>query len=459
MSTGMMSGDDTFQADFTFANYCLLLDLAKKHYQFVTPEDAIRDDNRCVLWRHDVDLSLNRAVRLAEAEASRGIVATYFLNPHAEFYNVLELGQFEKVKRLIALGHRIGLHFDPHFYAIQSEERLSSLVAKEAAWLREWFDVDIAAFSFHNPTDAVLACDQEHYGGLVNCYSQRFRRDFGYCSDSNGYWRYRRLCDVLAEGADYRLQVLTHPGLWQEEQIPARSRVFRCIYGRAEQVLLSYDTILEDAARRNVAGEDANCRFLKRFDPPSYRLCDYLWNTRRLEALLLELWRLHERQINRLCEAMFLNEWHVTEAETAAFFDGSARALSGPALFRAVFGETWAVAAESCEETYQAWSALWNDVIHGRESVGHKQLELGCVALCGALERLAKWGQSNSSIRYDGLSDPTGVSQIEANGVASAATCISAQSTHKGAAFPNRQWLDFLGAIAGSKASEVKEQR
>ncbi len=43
---------------------------------------------------------------------------------------------------------------------------------------------------------------------------------YAYVSDANGYWRFRRLLDVLVEGTDVRLHVLTHPGWWQAEPMP-----------------------------------------------------------------------------------------------------------------------------------------------------------------------------------------------------------------------------------------------
>ena len=56
-----------------------------------------------------------------------------------------------------------------------------------------------------------------------------------YVSDSNGYWRFERLPEVLAAGAHERLHVLTHPEWWQEEAMSPRERILRCIAGRARR--------------------------------------------------------------------------------------------------------------------------------------------------------------------------------------------------------------------------------
>ena len=49
------------------------------------------------------------------------------------------------------------------------------------------------AFSFHNPQKTDYNYENFLYEGLVNCYSKKFKDDLPYCSDSNGYWRFRRL--------------------------------------------------------------------------------------------------------------------------------------------------------------------------------------------------------------------------------------------------------------------------
>ena len=163
------------------------------------------------------------------------MAATYFVNPHCEFYNPFELGQAQHLKHILRLGHSIGLHFDATFHEIQDEAQLHCKVEQEGRWLEEAFGVRPVAFSFHNPVAAHLQCDADSYGGLINCYSHRFKSEINYCSDSNGYWRFRRLHDVLSEASDPCLQVLTHPGWWQVNPMPPRQRIFRSAYGRAQQ--------------------------------------------------------------------------------------------------------------------------------------------------------------------------------------------------------------------------------
>lgn len=391
----------TQDEDFTVEHYRELLKLAKSGWKTVTYENICGTQD-FILWRHDVDYSLNRSLALAQIESEEGVKATYFVNPHSEFYNLAEAEQYEIIKKILLLGHHLGLHFDASFYDIESEKLLDKLVAKEAAYLRELFGQQPVAFSFHNPVSSHLDWDAEEYGGLVNCYSKRFKTEIAYCSDSNGYWRYRRLYEVLKEKKNARLQVLTHPGWWQERPIPPRQRIFRSIYGRASATMQDYDDGLELHARINQAGPAAALRVFRQSQPRLYELCDYLWNTSAFQTLFVELWRLHEAQTNRLCKAYMRNEWRVPAAEVNAFFESDGVSVDGWRLFQAVFGVKWQDACGFADNEYQAWGSVLTQLIHARFSSDPDELEQGCIYLCDGIQKIADWGLSQQ-FAYDGL--------------------------------------------------------
>lgn len=237
--------------DFTITEYVDLLRVAKLNYQFINYEE-IESASKFIIWRHDCDISLNRALRFAEIERAHSVYATYFLNPHCDFYNVLEKTQSKIIEKILDLGHGIGLHFDASFYDITSENQLDDLVAQEADWLKNWFGIQIKVFSFHNPTEFLLTCEENKYGDLINCYSSYFKQKVSYCSDSNGYWRFRRLREVLEQATDEKLHILTHPEWWQEKPMTPRDRVARSVEGRASAVMEAYDSFLEQCGRINV---------------------------------------------------------------------------------------------------------------------------------------------------------------------------------------------------------------
>lgn len=392
---------EAYDDDFTEERYRLLLTTAKVSYRFVT-YDSIPWNSRFILWRHDLDYSINRAAALACIEAEEGVTATYFVNPCSEYYNPFEPGQARLLKFILGLGHRLGLHFDAAFHGVADEAMLISRVTQETRWLEEAFGARPDALSFHNPGADHLQFDSDHYDGLVNCYSQRFKTKVPYCSDSNGYWRFRRLHNVLTEGTDQCLQVLTHPGLWQCKPMPPRKRIFRSVYGRAYAGIRMYDALLADNGRVNHAGLTESLRFLQPLNSRVFDLCDYLWNQGYLSSLFVELWRLHERQINQFCKAVFRKEWRVSASEVNAFFEDRSLAIDGWRLFKAVFDNSWLQLTDFDDRQYKDWLALRNNLIHGRSTATREKLEEGCLFLCRAIEAMVKWGQSQP-MAYDGI--------------------------------------------------------
>ncbi len=242
-------------ADFTRDNYRRLLRLAAERYVFRTFADFDRGE-RFVIWRHDVDCSMHGALKFARIEADEGVRATYFVDFHSEFYNLLEREISNGVQAIARLGHAVGLHFDSHYYDVQDEGRLERLVDLEKRLVEQLFERECAAVSFHISTPFTESCRRERYAGLINANAEYFKSEVGYCSDSNGYWRFRRLQDVLTAAADERLQVLTHPELWQEQVMSPRQRIDRCIEGRAASTRRWYAEVLAKAGRVNVDWDD-----------------------------------------------------------------------------------------------------------------------------------------------------------------------------------------------------------
>lgn len=245
---------DDCREDFTEDSYRNLLRLAKQNYSFVH-YSQFREQGKLILWRHDIDLSAHRAYRLAQIEAQEGIVATYFIHLHNMFYNFLELEVTNLIGKIIELGHDIGLHFDPAFYGLTVEQQsnLSKYLRMESFILEEILNKRIHAFSLHNPDIGNWMNLQDvEIEGLINTYSSYFQQNYAYCSDSNGYWRFKRMEDVLKSAEYPKLQVLTHPGWWTPEVMSPRDRISRCIDGRAARQHRLYDELLIKVGRENI---------------------------------------------------------------------------------------------------------------------------------------------------------------------------------------------------------------
>lgn len=403
--------DMSYINDFTTSHYIELLRIAKANYKFVRYQDIMLTE-RFILWRHDCDSSLNRSLQLAKIENEEEVKSTYFLNPHSEFYNLMEQSQSHIIEKIITLGRDIGLHFDCNYYDIQTETELDDLVAKEATWLKDWFGVTPVVFSFHNPTELFLSYERDTYGGLLNCYSKTFKDNIPYCSDSNGYWRFRRLRNVLESANDSCLQVLTHPGSWQDKPMYPRERIFRSIYGRAKYTINFYDEGLETHGRDNLAGSASNIRFIKQLDVDRYHLYDYLWNNNLLQSLYIELYRLHEHQITQICKIRFCKGGLVSPKEVDDYFKESNLVLDGWRLFQIVFDKSLAQVCDISEDIHKKWIKVFNQLVRNRTNISSDKLEEGCIYLCNIIKTVSNWGLIQESIQYDGITylDESGVS-------------------------------------------------
>jgi len=236
--------------DFTHQHYKVLLETAKSHYSFHTfNEESLKMEFRTIFWRHDVDFSVHEALNLAKAESEAGVKATYFLLLHSEFYNLFETSVKKMIMQIIGMGHKIGVHFDPIFYNITSEQELEKWLYFEKQILETIFDVKVGVFSFHNPTPEMLKFDGWSYSGMINTYAKGIKEQIAYCSDSNGHWRFKRLFDVLSIEKPERLQVLTHPEWWTEKVMSPKEKVWRCIDKRAEKNKLAYKHDIESHGR------------------------------------------------------------------------------------------------------------------------------------------------------------------------------------------------------------------
>ena len=232
--------------DFTEESYRALLRTARAEYRLIDYADYRAAGKNC-LWRHDIDYSVHRGLRLAQIEAEESIKATYFVLLHSEFYHFGEKTVTAMLREILALGHRLALHFDPSYYDVGDLESFSRWLDYEKQILETLFATTLHAFSIHQPDVGGdwMNLGRDEICGMVNTYGPHLKSEFTYCSDSNGYWRFRRLRDVLAEASAPKLQILTHPAWWTPEAMSPRSRVSRCVDGRAQACHDDYDGFMD----------------------------------------------------------------------------------------------------------------------------------------------------------------------------------------------------------------------
>jgi hypothetical protein len=238
-------------SDFTINHYIDLIKETKKKYKFSFYHDFDKNE-KCVFWRHDIDFSPHRALRLAQIEANQGVKSTFFIHLNSEFYNVLEYSITHIIKQILLLGHEIGVHFDVKYHNVINEVDIEKKLMFEKQLLEQIFNSKIKTFSFHNTNPFTLSCKKESYANLINVYSDFFIKEMEYCSDSNGYWRYKRMMDVIITSDSKHLHLLTHPEWWTEDIMSPWEKVQRCCNGRAINNLNNYENLLVSFNYKNV---------------------------------------------------------------------------------------------------------------------------------------------------------------------------------------------------------------
>ncbi len=230
---------------FTIENYKTLIQLAiDRGFEFILHKDEYIKDRKDVIWRHDVEFSTKVALEMARIENQAGIKTTYFFQLHTDYYNTLSKYHSNILHEIKNLGHHIGLHFDSHYYQVYSEKSLDKYIMLDKEYFENVFDLKLDTFSFHNTNPFTLSCEKEKYGELINVYSSFFKTKFNYCSDSNGYWRFEQLDDLLIDPSIKHLHVLIHDGMWSKQVLSPKKRIIKCIMDNAKRMIVDRDEIL-----------------------------------------------------------------------------------------------------------------------------------------------------------------------------------------------------------------------
>ncbi|OEF96828.1 hypothetical protein [Desulfuribacillus alkaliarsenatis] len=244
--------------------------------------EVYKENEPCLYIRHDVDHSLEMGLKKAEVEAELGYKSTYFLLPtgsygeEKNYYGTLEDGKIkydskliDKCKRLLELGHHIGLHNDMVAMSLKLRKDPAELIKREL----DYFDkhnIELVGTAAHgsplarqlkfNNRELFDGCIRkgweqgrtiEHNGWKVKLHSLNLS-DFGFqyeayslprdsrISESGGRWggrilgnqidrdkmfndfnleEFKKLISTLTPNSGVRaMQVMTHPCHWEVKE-------------------------------------------------------------------------------------------------------------------------------------------------------------------------------------------------------------------------------------------------
>lgn len=198
--------------EFSPSGYRQLIELLKAcRYDFADYK-SWAEHEKSVILRHDVDVDLNKAVKLSNLEKELDVSSTFFVLLRSNFYNPFSPESIKAMSQIIANGSEIGLHYDETLYSdsshivhIQDEARLlSRLIGKP-----------VTKVSMHRPSKSTLKEFWE-IPGMVNSYSREFFEGFKYVSDSRCHWR-EPVFTIIKCNQYPRLHLLTHPNWYDGE--------------------------------------------------------------------------------------------------------------------------------------------------------------------------------------------------------------------------------------------------
>lgn len=242
--------------DFTYDLLRELLAIARDRGDVRALADGV--DAPGLIVRHDIDLSLERAVAVGAVEAEVGVAATFLVMVDSPLYDLDSTAARIALATLVRQGHDVGLHMDLGPRGERAGLQLEDVQPEIEACrdrLQAVLGDDVRSISFHRPADPLVAAlaPVADVCGMVNAYAAPLMRC--YLADSAGAWRHGDPRPVLRNPPCETVQLLVHPFWWGDEHLSAADRL-EAFYreqtdGLAPFDALAFDRTLATVVRRS----------------------------------------------------------------------------------------------------------------------------------------------------------------------------------------------------------------
>jgi len=210
-------------SDFSYSYFKKILQTVKSNFELHLLSQArqiVEELGKSkLILRHDVDVSLKRALTMARIEKDFRIRATYMVMTESSLYCIEDDTSRNILQKIMDMGHEIGLHIDPRTRETESIKAKIDSACKE---LENITGKPILAFSFHDPPGEYLR-GRLIISNRVNAYAEKLMK--WYLSDSKGRWRDGEPLPKLLRPEKPLLQLLIHPIWWGDEHMSREERV------------------------------------------------------------------------------------------------------------------------------------------------------------------------------------------------------------------------------------------
>jgi hypothetical protein len=152
---------------------------------------VLLENHRNIYFRHDVDISVDKALDMAEREIRMNLKpTTYFILTSSQFYNPFSRQNKRKIEQILEMGHLIGLHYDLTLVP-DNPQAQARYILWHRSILESEFDIEVQTCSIHKPSTNGM-CSREVASALqvsglheVNITMPNYK----YISDSGMNWR------------------------------------------------------------------------------------------------------------------------------------------------------------------------------------------------------------------------------------------------------------------------------
>lgn len=170
--------------------------------------NQMKQEHGEIILRHDVDFDTHMALKTAQIETDLGVKSTYFFLIRSNFYNILSPTDFDQVRAIKELGHKISVHFDPLIY-----QEFHEGLAQEIEIFERLFEEKVDIISLHRPNEFFKEYDTPIHG-VEHTYQNKYFKEIKYISDSTGAFRYGHPFESEEFAQGKSIHLLIHPVWW-----------------------------------------------------------------------------------------------------------------------------------------------------------------------------------------------------------------------------------------------------
>ncbi len=234
---------------FSYIEYENIISLVKMNLPIMDFSDITDETEKFCVLRHDIEFSIDRALKIAEIEKSLGISSTYTVQLRNNTYNALSQKNIDIIRKINNMGHKIGLHQNP---PMMNDEKLIKYILKDIETLEHYYGFEVDRYAFHRcGSNPEILKRYVEIPNKINCYDKKFFHYFKgdtpkklrvyYLADSNHKWKYGYPIELNFNKVN-KIQLLTHPYSWTEDGFDNYSNYLTLIRERKVELVESMDT-------------------------------------------------------------------------------------------------------------------------------------------------------------------------------------------------------------------------